>query len=219
MNKCELSFSSRICNCSISAQNQRWKTEDCQIQQTIQDECVNRVHRSGDIKYKVCFPHNNFEFFCLHNYIFLSTGKVHGVWGWKWPGSRTASTRSQAALSSWEVTLLYSLRVLEAKISIHFHFCMPFQNWYIQWCILNLWWFSWVEQDPLELLESVETCIKVQSGSDQKLGNCNSYVNKVVADQLKTDGISLDRLKGLGITNQRETTVVWHRLFLILVHS
>ena len=116
MNKCELSFSSRICNCSISAQTQRWKTEDCQIQQTIQDECVNRVHRSGDIKYKVCFPHNNFEFFCLHNYIFLSTGKVHGVWGWKWPGSRTASTRSQAALSSWEVTLFYPLHVLEATM-------------------------------------------------------------------------------------------------------
>ena len=78
---------------------------------------------------------------------------------------------------------------------------------------MDLWWFSWVEQDPLELLESVETCIKVKSGSDQKLEN---YVNKVVADQLKTDGISLDRLKGLGITNQRETTVVWHRLFHIL---
>ena len=57
--------------------------------------------------------------------------------------------------------------------------------------------------------------MKVRSGSDQKLENCNNYVNKVVADQLKTDGISLDRLKGLGITNQRETTVVWHRLFHI----
>jgi len=52
---------------------------------------------------------------------------------------------------------------------------------------------SWVEQDPLELLESVETCIKA------------------VTEQLKEDGVSLDRLKGLGITNQRETTVVWHR--------
>jgi len=52
---------------------------------------------------------------------------------------------------------------------------------------------SWVEQDPLELLESVEICIKA------------------VAEQLKKDGVSLDRLKGLGITNQRETTVVWHR--------
>ena len=51
----------------------------------------------------------------------------------------------------------------------------------------------------------------------KKWGNCNSYFNKVVAEQLKTDGISLDRLKGLGITNQRETTVVWHRLFHLMV--
>ena len=35
--------------------------------------------------------------------------------------------------------------------------------------------------------------------------------NQAVAEQLKEDGISLDRLKALGITNQRETTVVWHR--------
>ena len=36
--------------------------------------------------------------------------------------------------------------------------------------------------------------------------------NQAVTEQLKEDGVSLDRLKGLGITNQRETTVVWHRL-------
>ena len=38
--------------------------------------------------------------------------------------------------------------------------------------------------------------------------------NQAVTEQLKEDGVSLDRLKGLGITNQRETTVVWHRLLL-----
>ena len=91
---------------SAIAQNQRWKTEDCQNQETLQDECVNRVHRSGDFKYKVNLPQNNFEFVCLHGNIVVSTWKVHGVWGWKWPGSRTASTRSQAALSSWKVTLI-----------------------------------------------------------------------------------------------------------------
>jgi len=51
---------------------------------------------------------------------------------------------------------------------------------------------SWVEQDPLELLSSVEDCIKV------------------VSDQLDEEGVSLSRIKGLGITNQRETTVLWH---------
>ena len=39
--------------------------------------------------------------------------------------------------------------------------------------------------------------------------------NQAVTEQLKEDGVSLDRLKGLGITNQRETTVVWHRLLLL----
>ena len=94
--------------------------KDCQNQQTVQDECVNRVHWPGDIKYEVNFPHKFFEFVCLHGNIFVSTGKVHGVWGWKWPGSRTASTRSQAALSSWEVTLCYSHQIVEATIRIHF---------------------------------------------------------------------------------------------------
>ena len=156
MNKCELSFSSRICNCSISAQTQRWKTEDCQIQQTIQDECVNRVHRSGDIKYKVCFPHNNFEFFCLHNYIFLSTGKVHGVWGWKWPGSRTASTRSQAALSSWKVTLCYSVHVLEATMHslslLHAISKLIYSMMYLEPVMIQLGWArstgaAWISWD------------------------------------------------------------------------
>jgi len=52
---------------------------------------------------------------------------------------------------------------------------------------------SWVEQDPLELLSSVQECVQA------------------VVDQLQKEGISLNRLKGVGITNQRETTIVWHR--------
>ena len=221
MNICELSFSSRnsgrICNCSISAQTQRWKTEDCQNLRTIQDECVNRVHWPGDIKYKVNFPPNNFEFVCLHCKIFVSTGKVHGVWGWKWPGSRTASTRSQAALSSWKVTLCYSVHVLEATMHslslLHAISKLIYSMMYLEPVMIQLGWArstgaAWISWD-------------VHQGTIwiwSKVGELqHSYVNKVVADQLKTDGISLDRLKGLGITNQRETTVVWHRLFLILV--
>ena len=66
-----------------------------------------------------------------------------------------------------------------------------------------------MEQDPLELLQSVEICIKVDiKYKDQLIAN----PNQAVAEQLKKDGVSLERLKGLGITNQRETTVVWHRL-------
>jgi len=53
---------------------------------------------------------------------------------------------------------------------------------------------SWVEQRPGSLLKSVEDCIEVVCG------------------KLNDAGVSLDRLKGLGITNQRETTVVWDRI-------
>ena len=62
---------SAIVQYQLRIRDERLKSEDCQNQQTIQDECVNRVHRSGDLKYKVCFPHNNFEFVCLHNYTLL----------------------------------------------------------------------------------------------------------------------------------------------------
>jgi len=53
---------------------------------------------------------------------------------------------------------------------------------------------SWVEQKPLALLKSVEDCIEV------------------VCHKLVEDGVNLDRIKGLGITNQRETTIVWDKL-------
>jgi len=53
---------------------------------------------------------------------------------------------------------------------------------------------SWVEQRPGSLLKSVEDCIEAVCG------------------KLNDAGVSLDRLKGLGITNQRETTVVWDRI-------
>jgi glycerol kinase len=49
----------------------------------------------------------------------------------------------------------------------------------------------WHEHDPLELLASVEECIE-----------------KAVA-QFTSKGYSKDLIRGLGITNQRETTVVW----------
>lgn len=53
---------------------------------------------------------------------------------------------------------------------------------------------SWVEQRPDSLLKSVEDCIEAVCG------------------KLNDAGISFDRVKGLGITNQRETTVVWDRI-------
>ena len=54
--------------------------------------------------------------------------------------------------------------------------------------------FSWVEQKPLALLKSVEDCIEA------------------VCEKLVAARISLDRIKGLGITNQRETTIVWDKV-------
>ncbi|XP_052804749.1 glycerol kinase 3-like isoform X2 [Mya arenaria] len=52
---------------------------------------------------------------------------------------------------------------------------------------------SWCEEDPLEILQSVHVCIE-----------------KAV-DNLKALGISPERIKGIGLTNQRETIVVWDK--------
>lgn len=50
---------------------------------------------------------------------------------------------------------------------------------------------SWHEHNPLELISSVETCI------DEAV------------KQFESQGYSRDAIKSVGITNQRETTVVW----------
>ena len=52
---------------------------------------------------------------------------------------------------------------------------------------------SWVEQRPDELLRSVERCVES------------------VTESLQGQSISLERLAGVGITNQRETTILWDR--------
>lgn len=53
---------------------------------------------------------------------------------------------------------------------------------------------GWVEEDPMEILESVKICIE-----------------KAV-DNLKSLNISTKDITCLGITNQRETTIVWDKL-------
>ena len=53
---------------------------------------------------------------------------------------------------------------------------------------------GWVEEDPYEILNSVKLCL-----------------NKAV-DNLKELGIDPTDIKAVGITNQRETTVVWDKL-------
>jgi len=53
---------------------------------------------------------------------------------------------------------------------------------------------GWMEQNPLEIVSSVQTCME-----------------NVIADLVMKD-ISLSQIKGIGITNQRETTVVWNRM-------
>jgi len=52
---------------------------------------------------------------------------------------------------------------------------------------------GWLEQKPMELLQSVEQCIEN------------------VVEKLKAKGISVSELAGVGITNQRETTIVWDK--------
>lgn len=52
---------------------------------------------------------------------------------------------------------------------------------------------SWHEHDPEEILETVETCI-------------DKAVEKFV-----TDGHSASEIRSIGITNQRETTILWDK--------
>ena len=58
------------------------------------------------------------------------------------------------------------------------------------YCI-SLTCFSWHEHDPLEIVSSVEKCI-----------------DGAVA-QFETQGHNINSIKAIGITNQRETTVLW----------
>ncbi|KAH3868573.1 hypothetical protein DPMN_031723 [Dreissena polymorpha] len=53
---------------------------------------------------------------------------------------------------------------------------------------------GWCEEDPMEILQSVKTCMKEALTKLQQLN------------------ISPDKIKCIGITNQRETTVVWDKV-------
>ncbi|XP_065887650.1 glycerol kinase-like [Dysidea avara] len=52
---------------------------------------------------------------------------------------------------------------------------------------------GWIQQDPGEILQSVKNCIED------------------VAKQCSSKGIKLDSIKGIGIANQRETTILWDK--------
>lgn len=52
---------------------------------------------------------------------------------------------------------------------------------------------GWVEQDPMEILTAVYECI-----------------NKVI-EKLKELGIDSSDIKAVGVTNQRETTIIWDK--------
>ncbi|CAJ2656314.1 unnamed protein product [Trifolium pratense] len=53
---------------------------------------------------------------------------------------------------------------------------------------------GWVEHDPMEILESVKVCV-------------TKAVDKAIADGFNVSG----GLKAIGVTNQRETTLVWSK--------
>ena len=57
---------------------------------------------------------------------------------------------------------------------------------------------GWIEQDPLELIYSVNTTV-------QNLVN-NSQINP-------------SQIKGIGVTNQRETTLVWDKTSGVPIHN
>lgn len=52
---------------------------------------------------------------------------------------------------------------------------------------------GWVEQDPKEILQAVIECIQE------------------TVKKMKDMGLSISDIKAIGITNQRETTVVWDK--------
>lgn len=52
---------------------------------------------------------------------------------------------------------------------------------------------GWVEQDPKEIIQAVRECIK-----------------KTI-EKLKDIGLSVSDIKAVGITNQRETTLMWDK--------
>ncbi|GKF12104.1 glycerol kinase [Tanacetum coccineum] len=52
----------------------------------------------------------------------------------------------------------------------------------------------WVRHDPVEILESVKICI-------------SKAIDKATADGYDFD----NRLKAIGVTNKRETTIVWSK--------
>lgn len=57
---------------------------------------------------------------------------------------------------------------------------------------------GWVEQDPLVILDTVHVCIEE------------------TIKKMKSAGLRPSDIQSIGITNQRETTVVWDRLTVIL---
>lgn len=52
---------------------------------------------------------------------------------------------------------------------------------------------GWVEQDPVEIVEVVKECMAE------------------VAEKLREQDIDPSRISAVGVTNQRETTVVWDK--------
>ena len=59
---------------------------------------------------------------------------------------------------------------------------------------MNVYKKRWCEEDPMEILESVKKCI----------GDA--------ADKCHEMNVDLSQIKAIGITNQRETTIVWDKL-------
>ena len=68
---------------------------------------------------------------------------------------------------------------------------MPSFAWLNDCTIITLQYCSWFEQEPEELFKSVQSCL------DKVGGALGSH--------------SISRLKGIGVTNQRETTILWDR--------
>ena len=102
----------------------------------------------------------DFSFFLLFKppSCFLSfnfnPNQVYGIWGWKWTSGWPTSAGGQTAFPPWEVNIHSGVFVV-----VFLKHCFDLE-------------LSWVEQDPLELLQSVEICIKVDlKYKDQLIAN------------------------------------------------
>ena len=126
----------------------------------LQHGCIGRFNRPGDIQYQVIHINRLLLFFYFSNHLLASC-----------PSTSTQIRFMVFEAGSGQVVGQHQQEVKQL---------FPHERW--TFILVSLWFFflkhcfdlelSWVEQDPLELLQSVEICIKVDlKYKDQLIAN------------------------------------------------